>query len=88
MLIEHGIDDVDERLVAIEKTMPAGEQISFQPAFALVLAQHFHHLAGARQILIVDFSGRLPLPIRALEHRFETVGDRFIRPEDAEVALL
>ena len=38
MLIEHGIDDVDESLVAGEEAMPAGQQITFEPALAHVLA--------------------------------------------------
>src|SRR5215208_7025260 len=32
VLVEHGIYDVDEGFVAGEWAMPAGEQISFQPA--------------------------------------------------------
>ena len=35
MLVEHGIDDVDERLVAIEQSVSAGEKIAFQPAFSI-----------------------------------------------------
>ena len=45
MLIEHRIDDVNERFVAGEEAVPAREQITFEPALALVLAQHFHHAA-------------------------------------------
>ena len=49
MLVEHGIDDVDEGLVAGEEAVPAGQQIAFEPALALVLAQHLHHPpVGAR----------------------------------------
>src|SRR5262249_45626961 len=38
VLIEHRVDDVDERLVAREETMSAGQEIPFQPALTLVLA--------------------------------------------------
>src|SRR5882672_358048 len=34
MLIEHGIDNVNERLVAGKESVPASEQISLQPALA------------------------------------------------------
>ena len=49
VLIEHRVDDVDERLVAGKESVPAGQEIPFQPTLALVLAEHFHHPAvGAR----------------------------------------
>src|ERR1700730_16991671 len=85
MLIEHGVDDVNEGLIAVEEAVPAREEIPFEPPLALMLAQHLHDLSGARQVLIVVRGGRFPLPIGALEHRLETVGHRFIRTEDSEV---
>ena len=45
VLVEHRVDDVDERLVAREEAVPAGQQVALQPALALVLAEHFHHAA-------------------------------------------
>jgi len=42
VLIEHRIDDVNERFIAIEETMPSGQEISLEPTLALVLAQHLH----------------------------------------------
>ena len=48
VLVEHRIHDVNERLVAGKEAVPAGEQIAFQPAFALMLAQHLHHPAIRR----------------------------------------
>ena len=53
VLVEHRIHDVDERLVAVEQPMPAGEQIAFEPAFALVFAQHFHDATIQGEELIV-----------------------------------
>ena len=32
VLVHHGIDDVDERLVTVEKPVSTGENISFKPA--------------------------------------------------------
>src|SRR5260370_39338422 len=46
VLVEHRIDDVDERLVAVEKAMPTGKQVALEPALALMLAEHFHHPPG------------------------------------------
>ena len=42
VLIEHGVDDVDERLVAGEEAVAPGEQIAFEPALAHMLAEDFH----------------------------------------------
>ena len=53
MLVEHGIDDVDEGLVAGEEAVPAGQQIAFEPALALVLAQHLHHPPVGGEMVVV-----------------------------------
>ena len=88
MLVEHRIDDVDERLVAVEEAMPPGEQIAFEPAFALMLAQHFHHAAvGCQKLIMVSCAG-FPLPVGDLKHGIQPVGQRFVGAEDAEVSLL
>ncbi len=39
MLVEHGIHDVDECLVAGEKSVTAGQQIALEPSLAQMLAQ-------------------------------------------------
>ena len=38
VLVEHRIDDVNEGFVAGKKTVAACEQVTFEPAFALVFA--------------------------------------------------
>ena len=38
VLAEHRVHDADERLIAVEQPVPTGQQITFQPAFALVFA--------------------------------------------------
>jgi hypothetical protein len=88
VLVEHRVDDVDECLVAVEQAVPPGEQVPFEPALALMLAQHLHHLALGRQVLVARLHFRFPLPARDLKHRFEPVGHRFIRAEDAKVPRL
>ena len=40
MLVEHRVDDVDERLVAGEHTVPAGEEIALEQPLADVFGQH------------------------------------------------
>ncbi len=45
VLVEHRVDDVHERLVAVEQPVPAGEQVSLEPALAQMLGEHLHHAA-------------------------------------------
>src|SRR5205085_7998007 len=42
VLVEHRVDDVDERLIAGEEAVPPGQQVALQPTLALVLAEHLH----------------------------------------------
>src|SRR5580692_10641552 len=88
MLVEHRIDDVDKRLVAVEESMPPGEQVAFEPAFALMLAEHFHDAAGGREKFVVRHGCGVPLPLSYLKQSFQAVGERLIRTEDPEIALL
>ena len=53
VLVEHRIDDVDERLVAGEEAVPPGQQIAFEPALAGVLAEDLHHPAVRREMIVV-----------------------------------
>ena len=39
VLVEHRVDDVDERLVAVEQAVAAGQQVALEPALAEVLAR-------------------------------------------------
>ena len=59
VLVEHGIDDVDEGFVAVEEAVAAGEQIAFEPALAHVLAENFHDAAGGRDVIVVGKDARL-----------------------------
>src|SRR5262245_8564636 len=63
VLVEHRVDEVDEGLVAVEEAVPAGEQVAFQPALALVLAEHFHDPAIGREVIIAgeDVAGEAAL---------------------------
>ena len=88
VLVEHRIDDVDERLVAVEQAMPPGEQVALEPALALVFAEHFHHAPGGREKFVVRRGRGVPLAIGHLKHGFEAVGERLVRTKDPEIPLL
>jgi hypothetical protein len=48
VLVDHRVDDVDERLIAVEQPVPAGEQVALQPALAQMLGKHLHDPAVRR----------------------------------------
>ena len=88
VLIEHRIDDVDERLVAGEEPVPAGQQIAFEPALALVLAQHLHHAAVGGQMVVVRVDVRHPGAVGDLQHILPAVRVVLVRAEEAKVLRL
>src|SRR5580704_15806227 len=89
MLTEHGIDDANESLITIEQPVPPGQKISFEPPFALVLAQHgIQNLSGRREEFVVARFAGIPLAIGDFKHRAQQVRKCLIRTEDPEVALI
>ena len=85
VLVEHRIDDVNERFVAGEEAVTAGEQVAFEPALALMLAQHLHHAAIGRDVIVAGNDLRGRATVRHFEHGAPAVRGRFVRAEDAEV---
>ena len=89
MLAEHRIDDADKGLVAVEQAVSPGQQIALEPSLALMLAEHGVQDATLRRekLIVVDFAG-VPLTIGDFKDVAEQVRKRFVRTEDAEVALV
>ena len=85
VLVEHRVDDVDERLVAGEEPVPAGQQVALEPALALVLAQHLHHPPVRREVVVAGHDLRVPRAVGRLEQRREPVRGGLVGPEHAEV---
>ena len=88
VLVEHRIDDVDKGLIAVEQPVSTGEQISFEPSFALMLAEHLHDPAFGCEKFIVVLGPGLPLPIGDLKNGVQAVGKRLVGAEDPEIPLL
>jgi hypothetical protein len=81
VLVEHRVDDVDERLVAVEEAVPAGEQVALEPALALVLAEHLHHApVGARNSSFGTVAAS-HWRLVDLEDGLEAVGERLVGPK-------
>ena len=89
MLAEHRIDDSDESLVAVEESVTTGQQIAFEPAFALVLAQHrVEHSPLRRKELVVAELPPVPLTVSHFEDCLQEIRYGLIRSEEAEVPLV
>src|SRR4051812_28096412 len=73
MLVEHRVDDVDKGLVAVEQTMPAGEEVAFKPALAQMLAEDLHYAAVSREMDVVGFDRFHPDPVGRFEHVIQPV---------------
>src|SRR5580658_9393262 len=68
--------------------MPAGEQVTLKPAFALVLTEHLNDAPLRRKKFVVGEGRGFPLTLGGFKHSSETVGDGFVRAKDSEVSLL
>ena len=87
MLVEHRVDDVHERLVRVEHSVPTGEEVPLEPALALVLRQHLHHPSSPGQMILgvaVEVVG-VPLFRGHVIDRLEPVRRGLVRAEDPEV---
>ena len=88
VLVEHRVDDVDERLVAGEEAVPAGQEIALEPALALVLAEHLHHPPVGGEVVVPRMGLRDPGAIGHLEHVLPAIRVALIGTEQPEVPRL
>src|SRR5262249_38166822 len=85
VLVEHRVDDVDERLIAGEEAVPAGEQVALQPALALMLAEYFHYATVWAELIVLGVNVGHVTTGRYLESVLPAVGVVLIRAEKAKV---
>ena len=52
VLIEHGINNVDESFVTRKQAVPPGQQITLEPSLAHVFAKHLDHASIGRKMLV------------------------------------
>ena len=89
VLAEHGVDDANEGLIAVEQPVPAGQQITFQPTLALVLAEHrVQHASGGREEFIILYFPGVPLTVGDFENRSQEIRECLVGTEDTEIALI
>ena len=91
MLVDHGVNDVNERLVAVEKSMAARENVAFEPALHGVLRQHFHDSALRTEVAAILVLWQVsvhPDLLSSLVDLAELVALRLIRAHDTERLLV
>ena len=86
VLVEHRVDDVDERLVAVEEAVAAGQEVALEPALALVLGQHLDHAPVGRESLVGRLRLGVPRPVGDLEDVTEPVRRGLVGAEQPERA--
>ena len=64
VLVEHRVDDVDERLVTVEEPVATGQEVALEPALALVLGQHLHHAPVEGESFVGRLRLGVPRPVR------------------------
>ena len=68
--------------------MPPSQQITFQPALALVFTQHFHHTTIGRQMIVIRVDVRHPGAVSDLQHLLPPVRVILVRTDQAKIFRL
>ena len=88
MLVEHRVDDVNEGFVAVEHSVPAGQQVALQPALAEMLAQHLHHPPVRGEVVVGRNHICQPVAVGDIEHRAQPVRGGLIWAHQPEVVRI
>ena len=84
VLVQHRIDDVDERFIAVEDAVATRQQVALEPALAKVFGQHLHHPAVRPQVVVERLQRSHERPVGDLEDGPQPVRGGLVRPKDAE----
>ena len=88
VLIEHRVDDVDEGLIAVDQSMPAAQNVTLEPSFHRVLAEHLHNSTVRCKLPAVSIFRKVlaePDLLTNFIDGLELVGLCLVWPEDPEV---
>src|ERR1700720_2418675 len=88
MLIENRIDDVDEGLLAQQQAMASREQVSFEPAFAKMLAQHLHDATVDAEINIDLFNISHPFLAGDFVDGLQSVRRALVRAKEPKIMFV
>src|SRR6516162_7276103 len=85
VLVEHRVNDMNERLITRKEPVAAGQKIALKPALALVLAKHLHDPTIRREMVIPRKGFRDPGAIGYLEDILPAVRVVLVWTEKPEV---
>jgi hypothetical protein len=91
VLVDHGVNDVHEGLVAVEEPMATRENVAFKPTLDGVLRQHLHDSALGAEVAAILILWQVsvdPNLLSGLVDLAELVALRLIRAHDAEGLLV
>jgi hypothetical protein len=88
VLVEHRVDDVDERLVAVEQPVAAGQRVALQPALAQVLGQNLDDAPVRREVVVGRQALRDPGSVGDVEDVGEPVRRGLVGAEEPEVVAV
>src|SRR6516162_5174026 len=74
VLVEHRVNDVYEGLVAAEEAVPARQQVTFEPALALMFGQYFQNTTVRRKMIVFRENLRDITAICDLQYILPAVG--------------
>ena len=85
VLVEHRVDDVDERLVARDEPMPPGQQVPLEHALHEVLAERLDDAALTGQVLVERMQRLCPARGGHVEHGTQPVREHLVGAEEPQV---
>src|SRR5689334_8589330 len=88
MLVIHRVHYMNERLIAVDQTMSAAQDVTFEPAFYGMFAEHLHDAAVWRQLAAVQIFREIltePHLLSDFIDSLKLVGLRLVRSEDPKV---
>src|SRR5690242_12170896 len=85
MLVKHGINNVDEGLIAGEKSVTPGKQVTFEPALAHMLAQHLHNPSFTAEMFVHRQDLLHPLLVSRLVKGFQPIRGGFVGTKHAKI---
>jgi hypothetical protein len=88
VLVEHRVDDVDERLVAVEQAVTARQHVALEPPLAEMLGQDLHHPTVGRQMIVTRNALGVPRAIGHLKQRGQPVGRGLVGAHDPEAIAI
>jgi hypothetical protein len=91
VLVDHGVNDMNERLVAVEQSMPTTQEVTLKPTFAVVLRKHLDNTSSLGEVATIGILFEVlahPDLFTSSVDTAKLVGLGLIRTKETEVGLV